>query len=64
MSAHDDRYDRQVRLFGAEGQARLSETSVALAGIGGVGSAVAQHIALLGVGHVYAQHLPGFRVCH
>jgi molybdopterin/thiamine biosynthesis adenylyltransferase len=52
MSGVAERYDRQIRLFGAEGQARLRKTSVSLAGVGGVGSAAAQHLALLGVGHV------------
>ena len=53
MTGGGDRYDRQIRLFGAEGQAKLRKTSVALPGVGGVGSAVAQHLALLGVGHVF-----------
>ena len=53
MTGRDDRYDRQIRLFGAEGQSKLRKTSVALPGVGGVGSALAQHLALLGVRHIY-----------
>lgn len=46
------RYDRNIRLFGHEGQCRLRKTSVALVGVSGVGSPFAQHLALLGTGHV------------
>jgi len=53
MTDHAERYDRQIRLFGGEGQAKLGKSSVALVGVGGVNSPVAQHLALLGVGHVY-----------
>ncbi|MBO4161459.1 HesA/MoeB/ThiF family protein [Micromonospora antibiotica] len=40
-----DRYDRQVRAFG-----RLAELTVAVVGLGGVGSQVVQSLAHLGVG--------------
>ncbi|WP_405232053.1 HesA/MoeB/ThiF family protein [Lentisalinibacter salinarum] len=53
MSGTETRYDRQIRFFGTEGQQKLQKTKVALVGVGGVGSAIAQHLALLGVGHVY-----------
>ncbi|WP_339691029.1 ThiF family adenylyltransferase [uncultured Parasphingorhabdus sp.] len=43
------RHDRNARLFGATGQKRLYQQSVVLAGTGGLGSAVAQHLALLGI---------------
>lgn len=46
----DNRYDRQIRAFGAEGQAVLSQLSVAVIGLGGTGSIVAQQLAHLGVG--------------
>lgn len=52
MSVLDARYDRNVRMFGVDGQRKLRETSVALVGVGGLGSPVAQHLALLGVGQV------------
>src|SRR6202790_2918469 len=44
-----DRYDRQIALFGAEGQAKLKEALVAVVGLGGLGSHVCQQLAYLGV---------------
>ena len=44
------RHDRQIRAFGADGQQRLSQMSVAIIGLGGTGSLVAQQLAHLGVG--------------
>lgn len=48
MSA-DARYARNVALFGAEGQRRIATTRVAIVGVGGLGSHVAQQLAYLGV---------------
>jgi hypothetical protein len=45
-------YDRQVRAFGLEGQAMLSHLRVAVVGAGGLGSQIANALALLGVGHL------------
>lgn len=45
----DDRYDRQIRLFGREGQERLEAIRVAIVGLGGLGSHVAQQLAYLGI---------------
>jgi molybdopterin/thiamine biosynthesis adenylyltransferase len=42
-------YDRQVRAFGADSQRSLSELSVAIVGLGGTGSLVAQELVHLGV---------------
>jgi molybdopterin/thiamine biosynthesis adenylyltransferase len=42
-------YDRQVRAFGAEGQLALGRLKVAIVGLGGTGSQVAQQLAHLGV---------------
>jgi hypothetical protein len=50
MSVFDERYDRNIRLFGEEGQRKLRQTSVTFVGVGGVNSPFAQHAALLGVG--------------
>lgn len=47
------RYDRNILLFGKEGQAKLGRVSVVIIGVGGLGSAVALHLALLGVKRVY-----------
>jgi molybdopterin/thiamine biosynthesis adenylyltransferase len=43
------RYDRSMRLFGAEGQTKLSNTRVLVAGVSGLGTPLIQHLALLGV---------------
>ncbi|WP_292024098.1 ThiF family adenylyltransferase [Mesorhizobium sp.] len=42
-------HDRQVRAFGPRGQAIISHIAVAIIGLGGTGSAVAQQLAHLGV---------------
>jgi molybdopterin/thiamine biosynthesis adenylyltransferase len=49
MTEPESRYDRQIRLFGAEGQQRLEALRVAVVGLGGLGSHVAQQLAYLGV---------------
>ena len=46
------RFDRQMALFGEEGQRTLEETQVAVVGVGGLGTHVVQQLALLGVRHV------------
>ena len=48
------RYDRQVIIpgFGVEGQAKLKKASVAIAGIGGLGSVIATYLTVAGVGHI------------
>src|SRR5581483_309876 len=43
------RFDRQIALFGKEGQARIAAARVAVVGAGGLGSHVIQQLALLGV---------------
>jgi tRNA A37 threonylcarbamoyladenosine dehydratase len=48
----NDRFDRQVRFFGREGQERLATARVAIVGVGGLGSHVGQQVALLGVGTI------------
>lgn len=46
----DPRYDRQVRLFGDRGQHILSRAKVAIIGLGGAGSLLAEIVGRLGVG--------------
>jgi molybdopterin-synthase adenylyltransferase len=46
----EQRYSRHVGLFGAEGQRRIGATTVAVVGLGGLGSHVVQQFAYLGVG--------------
>lgn len=48
----DSRFDRQLPLFGKNGQDRLSAARVAVIGAGGTGSAVIPQLALLGVGSI------------
>lgn len=43
------RYSRQSALFGEEGQRKIAETGVAIVGLGGLGSHIAQQLAYLGV---------------
>lgn len=51
---HNQRFDRNIRLFGSEGQERLRGSRVAIVGIGGLGSHIVQQLALLGVGGIAA----------
>jgi molybdopterin/thiamine biosynthesis adenylyltransferase len=44
-----ERFSRNERLFGAEGQKRIGATKIAIVGLGGLGSHVAQQLAYLGV---------------
>ncbi|MDD1724507.1 MAG: HesA/MoeB/ThiF family protein [Methanospirillum sp.] len=46
------RYERQIPLFGPEGQNRLGDATVLIAGAGGLGSPVATYLALAGVGEL------------
>lgn len=43
-------YDRQVKMFGKKGQSELANCRVAILGLGGIGSLVAEYLARLGVG--------------
>jgi hypothetical protein len=46
-------FDRQIKMFGRDGQQILSECRVAILGLGGIGSLVAEYLARLGIGHFY-----------
>ena len=46
----DGRYDRQIRMFGKTGQALLAKCRVAIIGLGGIGSLLAEYLSRLGVG--------------
>ena len=52
MSNPPPRFERNIRLFGEEGQRRLRVSHVVVAGVGGNGTHVIQQLALLGVGQV------------
>ncbi|GAA2133165.1 hypothetical protein GCM10009760_09040 [Kitasatospora kazusensis] len=51
-AADDQRYDRQIPLIGRETQQQLAETTVAIVGLGGLGSFTALECAHLGVGRL------------
>jgi hypothetical protein len=51
-TSSDQRFDRQVRLFGDLGQARLRGLDVAVIGAGGGGSILVEQLAHLGVGRI------------
>lgn len=48
-SATEHKYDRQVRAFGMEGQRAIQQLRVAIVGLGGTGSIVAEQLVHLGV---------------
>ena len=47
-----DRFDRNMRFFGRDGQEKIAKTHVAIVGIGGLGTHVVQQLALLGIGQL------------
>ena len=52
MSDRNSRYSRNEALFGRDGQLKIARARVAIVGLGGLGSHVAQQLAYLGVRHV------------
>jgi hypothetical protein len=51
-AATDERFARQVLMFGSAGQAILARTTVGVVGLGGGGSVLVQQLAHLGVGTI------------
>src|SRR5512136_1352798 len=47
-----ERYKRQTMLFGDEGQERLKQAHIFIAGAGGLGSPVSLYLAVAGVGTI------------
>lgn len=47
-----ERYKRQMMLFGDEGQEKLKKAHIFIAGAGGLGSPVSIYLAVAGVGHI------------
>ncbi len=48
----DGRFSRIIRIFGDEGLQKLNDSHVAVFGIGGVGSVIAEALARSGIGHI------------
>jgi molybdopterin-synthase adenylyltransferase len=48
---NDDRYARQIALFGQAGQERLADTHIVQLGVGGLGMHMVQQLAYLGIRH-------------
>lgn len=46
-------HDRQIKMFGTAGQMDLKICKVAIIGLGGIGSLIAEYLARLGVGNFY-----------
>ncbi|HEX3807410.1 MAG TPA: ThiF family adenylyltransferase [Gaiellaceae bacterium] len=49
MAEDENRFTRQVALFGPEGQRKIRETRALIVGLGGLGSHLAQQLTFLGV---------------
>jgi len=47
-----ERYNRQIRIFGEEGQEKLKNAKVFIAGAGGLGSPISIYLAVAGVGRI------------
>lgn len=47
-----ERYSRQIMLFGEEGQERLKDATIFIAGAGGLGSPISIYLAVAGVGRL------------
>ncbi len=50
--SYTERYDRQLRILGKEGQEKLRSTTVAVVGLGGLGSIITYCLAAAGVGRL------------
>jgi adenylyltransferase/sulfurtransferase len=46
------RYERQIRIFGKEGQEKLKKAKVFIGGAGGLGSSISLYLAAAGVGRI------------
>ncbi|MFD1904434.1 HesA/MoeB/ThiF family protein [Paenibacillus rhizoplanae] len=54
-----ERYTRQLKLLGEDGQKALKEATVMVAGIGGLGGTAALYLAAAGVGRLILAHEGG-----
>ena len=47
-----ERYERQIRIFGEDGQEKLRNARVFIAGAGGLGSSISTYLAVAGIGEI------------
>ena len=47
-----ERYERQLRIFGKEGQEKLKKAKVFIGGAGGLGSSISLYLAAAGIGRI------------
>lgn len=52
VRSSDERFLRQIPLIGEEGQEKLGNARILIAGAGGLGSAIATYLAAAGVGYI------------
>jgi hypothetical protein len=52
VNGKSESHDRQMRMFGKLGQLSLMQSRIAVIGLGGIGSILAEYLARLGVGHL------------
>ncbi|MBD3229424.1 MAG: hypothetical protein GF329_14665 [Candidatus Lokiarchaeota archaeon] len=52
-----ERYDRQVRIWGTEGQKKINNTKILLVGAGGTGCEIIKNLTLLGFGEIHVVDL-------
>ena len=59
MSLTNERFNRQIAIFGVQGQEKIQSTKVVLVGFGGLGTFVLPELCLLGVKHLtVVEHEP------
>ncbi|MGQ4833548.1 MAG: HesA/MoeB/ThiF family protein [Candidatus Asgardarchaeia archaeon] len=51
-SSELERYSRQIMILGEDGQLKLKKSTVAIVGVGGLGSPIALYLTAAGIGHI------------